>query len=139
MARRSDAAVRPERALVVVRHQSGGPEHVLGVEGREHASHVAGVLAITHPRHGVAKRQMTGGFGGLLSFLVQGGAADALGVAGRLRVILRATSLGGIESVIEHRFTIEGPATGVPENLLRLSVGIEDAGDLIADLAQALA
>jgi cystathionine gamma-synthase len=61
----------------------------------------------------------------------------ALAVAGRLQLIARATSLGGTESVIEHRFTIEGAATGVPPNLLRLAVGIEDTGDLIADLAQA--
>jgi cystathionine gamma-synthase len=81
---------------------------------------------------------MNGGFGGLLSFLVKGGAKDALAVAGRLQVILRATSLGGIESLIEHRFTIEGSGTGVPPNLLRLSAGIEDTDDLIADLAQAL-
>ena len=81
---------------------------------------------------------MEGGCGGLLSFQVQGDAAAALAVAGRLRLIARATSLGGTESVIEHRFTIEGAATGVPPNLLRLAVGIEDNDDLIADLAQAL-
>jgi cystathionine gamma-synthase len=91
-----------------------------------------------HPQHAVAQRQMDGGFGGLLSFLVKGDAAAALGLAGRLRLIARATSLGGTESVIEHRYTIEGAATGVPPNLLRLSVGIEDPDDLIADLAQAL-
>ena len=92
----------------------------------------------SHSQHALAKRQMDGGFGGLLSFLVKGDAAAALAVAGRLRLIARATSLGGTESVIEHRFTIEGAATGVPPNLLRLSAGIEDAEDLIADLAQAL-
>jgi cystathionine gamma-synthase len=93
----------------------------------------------SHPQHSLAQRQMDGGCGGLLSFQVKGGADQALAVAGRLRLIARATSLGGTESVIEHRFTIEGAATGVPRNLLRLSVGIEDAGNLIADLAQALA
>jgi cystathionine gamma-synthase len=92
-----------------------------------------------HPQHAVAQRQMAGGFGGLLSFQVRGDAAAALAVAGRLQLISRATSLGGTESVIEHRYTIEGAATGVPPNLLRLSVGIEDADDLIADLGQALA
>ena len=91
----------------------------------------------SHPQHALAQRQMGGG-GGLLSFQVKGDAAAALAVAGRLRLIARATSLGGTESLIEHRFTIEGAATGVPPNLLRLSVGIEDEGDLIADLAQAL-
>ena len=92
----------------------------------------------SHPQHDLARRQMDGGFGGLLSFQVKGGAAATLAVAGRLRLIARATSLGGTESVIEHRFTIEGATTGVPPNLLRLSVGIEDQDDLIADLAQAL-
>jgi cystathionine gamma-synthase len=92
----------------------------------------------SHPRHALAARQMDGGFGGLMSFLVKGDANAALGVAGRLRLIARATSLGGTESLIEHRFTIEGAATGVPPNLLRLSVGLEDQDDLIADLAQAL-
>jgi cystathionine gamma-synthase len=92
----------------------------------------------SHPQHEVARRQMTGGFGGLLSFLVRGDAERALAVAGRLQLILRATSLGGVESLIEHRFTIEGATAGIPPNLLRLSVGIEDPDDLIADLAQAL-
>jgi cystathionine gamma-synthase len=92
----------------------------------------------SHPQHAVAQRQMAGGFGGLLSFQVRGDAAAALAVAGRLDLIARATSLGGTESVIEHRFTIEGPRTGVPPNLLRLSVGLEDQDDLIADLGQAL-
>jgi cystathionine gamma-synthase len=92
----------------------------------------------SHPRHTLAQRQMDGCGGALLSFLVEGGADTALAVAGRLRLIARATSLGGTESVIEHRFTIEGASTGVPPNLLRLAVGIEDADDLIADLAQAL-
>jgi cystathionine gamma-synthase len=92
----------------------------------------------SHPQHALAGRQMDGGFGGLLSLQVKGDADAALAVAGRLRLIARATSLGGTESVIEHRFTIEGTATGVPPNLLRLSVGIEDPGDLVADLEQAL-
>jgi cystathionine gamma-synthase len=92
----------------------------------------------SHPQHDLARRQMDGGCGGLLSFQIKGDAVAALALAGRLRLIARATSLGGTESVIEHRFTIEGAATGVPPNLLRLSVGIEDEDDLIADLAQAL-
>jgi cystathionine gamma-synthase len=93
----------------------------------------------SHPGHAVAARQMEGGFGGLLSFQVRGGAVEALAVAGRLEVIVRATSLGGIETLIEHRHSIEPAASGVPENLLRLSVGIEDQDDLIADLTRALA
>ena len=93
----------------------------------------------SHPAHKIAARQMGGGFGGLLSFLVKGGAAEALAVAGRLEVIVRATSLGGIETLIEHRHSIEPAGSGVPANLLRLSVGIEDQADLIADLTRALA
>lgn len=90
-----------------------------------------------HPGHAIAARQMTGGFGGLLSFVVRGGAEAALRTAGRMQLFHRATSLGGVESLVEHRHTIE-PHTGIPEGLLRVSVGIEDAGDLIADVAQAL-
>jgi cystathionine gamma-synthase len=80
---------------------------------------------------------MCGGYGYLLSAVVTGGRERALQVAGRLQLFHRATSLGGVESLVEHRHTIE-PHTGIPEGLLRFSVGIEDAGDLIADLAQAL-
>lgn len=92
----------------------------------------------THPGHDVAARQMQGGYGGMLSLRVKGGAAAALAVAKAARVFIRATSLGGVESLIEHRYTIEGPDSPVPEDLLRLSVGIESADDLIADLEQAL-
>lgn len=89
------------------------------------------------PGHELASRQMKGGFGGLLSVLVKGDMDRALEVAGRLGLFVRATSLGGVESLVEHRYSIESH-TGIPQNLLRLSVGIEDADDLIADLAQAL-
>jgi cystathionine gamma-synthase len=89
-----------------------------------------------HPGHDVATKQMTG-YGSLLSVLVRGSAMDALGVVGRLRLFLRATSLGGVESLVEHRHTIE-PHTGIPENLIRVSVGIEDIDDLKADWEQAL-
>ncbi len=92
----------------------------------------------SHPGHGIAKRQMTNGFGGMLSLLVKGGAEDALRVCARLELFVRATSLGGVESLVEHRATIEGPESAVPKNLLRLSVGIEAADDLIADLDAAL-
>ncbi|MBJ3775050.1 trans-sulfuration enzyme family protein [Acuticoccus mangrovi] len=92
-----------------------------------------------HPAHAAAARQMTGGFGGLVSFDVAGGAAAALAVAGRLALIRRATSLGGVESVVEHRHSIEPASTGMPEGLLRLSVGIEATEDLITDLDQSLA
>lgn len=90
-----------------------------------------------HPGHALAARQMSGGYGGLLSFVVKGGAEAALKAAGRLQLFHRATSLGGVESLVEHRHTIE-PHTGIPEGLLRLSVGIEDVEDLGADLGQAL-
>ena len=92
----------------------------------------------SHPGHAVAKRQMTSGFGAMLSLLVAGGAADAKRVATRTRLFVPATSLGGVESLIEHRATVEGPHSVVPENLLRVSVGIENADELIADLEQAL-
>ncbi len=92
----------------------------------------------THPGHDVAARQMHGGFGGMLSLRVNGGAAGALKVVRKVKLWKRATSLGGVESLIEHRASVEPPAAGTPDDLLRLSVGIEDAGDLIADLEQAL-
>jgi len=97
------------------------------------------------PGHAVAARQMTGGFGGMLSLCVKGGAGDpdggaaALAAIKRTRVFVRATSLGGVESLIEHRHTIEGEDGVAPPDLLRLSVGIEAVEDLIADLEQALA
>ena len=92
----------------------------------------------SHPQHAIAARQMEGGFGGLMSFEVAGGADAALAMAGRLSLIKRATSLGGVESLIEHRASIEPPERGIPAGLLRFSVGIEAVEDLVADLAQAL-
>jgi cystathionine gamma-synthase len=91
-----------------------------------------------HPGHPVAARQMTGGFGGMLSVLVRGTEAQARDVARFVEVLVPATSLGGVESLIEHRRTVEGPGSAIPPTLLRLSVGIEDPADLIADLEQAL-
>jgi cystathionine gamma-synthase len=91
-----------------------------------------------HPGHAMAAAQMPGGFGAMLSVCVAGGEAAALRVAGGTRLFTRATSLGGVESLIEHRASIEGPGTRAPGNLLRLSVGIEEPEDLIEDLAQAL-
>jgi cystathionine gamma-synthase len=92
----------------------------------------------THEGHAVAARQMTGGFGGMLSIQVRGGAAAALATAAHVQLWKRATSLGGVESLIEHRASIEGPTSPCPPDLLRLSVGIEDVEDLYADLDQAL-
>ena len=91
-----------------------------------------------HPGHEIACRQMEGGFGGMLSIRVAGGRAGGLGLAKATRVFVPATSLGGVESLIEHRKTIEGEASILPDDLLRLSVGIEHPGDLLADLEQAL-
>ncbi|HSD35211.1 MAG TPA: PLP-dependent aspartate aminotransferase family protein [Alphaproteobacteria bacterium] len=92
----------------------------------------------SHPDHAIARRQMSGGFGGMLSLRVLGGEEAALRVWGACRLFKIATSLGGIESLIEHRASIEGADSPVPKDLLRLSVGIEAAGDLIEDLEQAL-
>ena len=89
----------------------------------------------SHAGHEVAARQMEGGFGGMMSLLIKG---DALAVTKACNVFIPATSLGGVESLIEHRRTVAGAGRGIPENLLRLSIGIEAVDDLIADLGQAL-
>ena len=93
----------------------------------------------SHPQHLVAARQMQGGYGGMLSIQVGGGAEGALGVIKRLRVWTPATSLGSVESLVEHRFSVEGPTTPTPPDLLRLSVGLEHEDDLFEDLRAALA
>ena len=90
-----------------------------------------------HPGHQVAAGQMTG-FGGLLSFQVKGGQSQAIHAAAELHLITQATSFGGTNSLIEHRASIEEPGTTTPENLLRLSIGLENPDDLIVDLRQAL-
>jgi cystathionine gamma-synthase len=92
----------------------------------------------SHPGHQIAARQMTGGFGGMLSIRLAGGEAEAMAVAGAARVFKRATSLGGVESLIEHRRSTEGASSPVPDDLLRLSIGLEAPQDLIADLEAAL-
>jgi cystathionine gamma-synthase len=106
---------------------------------RQHAAvervHYPGLQ--THPGHDVASRQMSG-WGGMLSFQVHGGREAAMRVAARVRLFTRATSLGAPHSLIEHRASIEGRETKTPQNLLRVSVGLENADDLIADLQQAL-
>ncbi|HEY3145777.1 MAG TPA: PLP-dependent transferase [Dongiaceae bacterium] len=93
----------------------------------------------SHPQHELAKRQMKGGFGGMLSIRIKGGEPAAIRCAARVKLWKRATSLGGVESLIEHRASIEGKGTPVPANLLRLSAGIENAEELLTDLALALA
>jgi cystathionine gamma-synthase len=104
---------------------------------RVEAVHYVGLK--DHPAHALAARQMQDGFGGLLSFQVRGGEAAAFAVAANVAIAKRATSLGGVESTIEHRASVEYPGTPTPRNLLRLSVGLEHADDLINDLHQALA
>ena len=116
-------------ALAVARHFEAHP--------RVEAVLYPGLPA--HPGHKVARAQMRGGFGGMMSLLLRDGEAEAKRVASALKVFLPATSLGGVESLAEHRRSVEGPASIVPPNLLRLSIGIESADDLIADLEQALA
>ena len=91
----------------------------------------------SHPGHEIARRQMRG-FGAMLSFEVRGGEPAAMAVAAGVHLITRATSLGGIETLIEHRASVEGPDTQTPRNLLRLSVGLEHPDDLIEDLREAL-
>ncbi|WP_266364311.1 trans-sulfuration enzyme family protein [Tellurirhabdus rosea] len=91
----------------------------------------------THPQHEIAKAQMTD-FGAMLSVQVRGGAVEALAVAGRLKLVTHATSLGGVESLIEHRASVEGPNSTTPPNLLRVSVGLEAVEDLIEDFKEAL-
>src|SRR6185437_6120178 len=90
------------------------------------------------PGHAIAARQMRGGFGGMLSIRVKGGERAAIATAARVDLWKRATSLGGVESLIEHRASVEGPGTPCPPDLLRLSVGVEDSNDLFDDLDQAL-
>ena len=99
------------------------------------AIHYPGLAS--HRGHAVARRQMRG-FGGMLSIQVKGGREGALGVASRVRLFLNATSLGGVESLIEHRASSEGPGSTTSEDLLRISVGLEHPQDLIDDLRQAL-
>jgi len=110
----------------------------------EHFAHHPQVEAVLYPGlresqgHEVARRQMEGGFGGMLSIRAKGGEAAAIATAAHVELWKRATSLGGCESLIEHRASVEGAGTPAPPDLLRLSVGIENADDLIDDLSQAL-
>ena len=91
----------------------------------------------SHPGHALAARQMSA-FGAVLSFTLRGGEPAALDTVAKVKLFTRATSLGGVESLIEHRASVEGPETKTPRNLLRVSVGVEHAADLTADLDQAL-
>jgi cystathionine gamma-synthase len=90
----------------------------------------------SHPGHDIAQKQMSM-FGGMLSFEVKSGRDAAMNVTTNTKIFTRATSLGGVESLIEHRASIEGPGTTSPDSLTRVSIGLENADDLIADLDQA--
>jgi cystathionine gamma-synthase len=126
-------ACRMERhaanALAVARALAGRPNEVAAV-------HYPGLPS--HPGHEIARRQMRA-FGGMISFRLAGGREHALRVASRLRLFLNATSLGGSESLIEHRASAEGAHSTAPPDLLRASIGLEHPDDLVADLLQALA
>jgi cystathionine gamma-synthase len=93
----------------------------------------------SHPGHNIAIKQMTNGFGGMLSLLIKGGSVEALSVVKHLQHFVPATSLGGVESLVEHRASVESETSAVSKNLLRFSVGIEDVNDLIDDIEHALA
>jgi cystathionine gamma-synthase len=90
-----------------------------------------------HQQHEIAKTQMSD-FGGMLSILVKGGADEARRIVNTVKLFAQATSLGGVESLIEHRASIEGPDTKTPQNLIRISAGLEHIDDLITDMKQAL-
>jgi len=108
----------------------------LAAHPRVEAVHWPGLPA--HPNHAVAARQMRD-FGGMLSVRIHGGREAALAFAGKVQLFTNATSLGGCESLIEHRASVEGAHPVSPQNLLRLSIGLEHADDLVDDLRQALA
>src|SRR6266568_9403327 len=101
-------------------------------------SHVLYPGLASNPGHAVAARQMSGGFGGMMSLRLKAGEEAAKAFTAKLRVFKRATSLGSVESLAEHRASVEGPGTPCPADLVRLSIGIEHIDDLIADIAQAL-
>jgi cystathionine gamma-synthase len=107
----------------------------LSRQSKIEAVHYPGLA--NHPGHKIAASQMSG-FGGMLSIQIQGGKAEAFKVCAAVKVFTHATSLGGPHSLIEHRASVEGPTTKSPQNLLRLSIGLEHADDLIEDLEQAL-
>jgi cystathionine gamma-synthase len=118
-------------------HSANAAEVARFLAGQRNVAAVHYPGLASHPGHAVAKGQMAL-FGGMLAFEVRGGRDAAMALTGRLRLFTRATSLGGTESLIEHRASVEGPSTRAPEGLLRVSVGLENAEDLVADLERAL-
>ena len=119
------------------RHTANAMAVAKALEGMKRVERVFYPGLASHPGHKIAARQMKG-FGGMLSILVKGGWEEAVSVAAKVQLWRNATSLGGVESVIEHRASAEGPGTTSPKNLLRLSVGLEHADDLVEDLRQAI-
>jgi cystathionine gamma-synthase len=110
----------------------------LRLQGHPKLSHVLYPGLVTHPNHAVAAKQMRGGFGAMMSLRLRDGEEAAKRFTARLRVFKRATSLGSVESLAEHRASVEGPGTTCPADLVRLSVGVEHCDDLIEDIEQAL-
>jgi cystathionine gamma-synthase len=107
-------------------------------EGHPKLSHILYPGLPSHPGHAVASKQMSGGYGGMMSLRLKGGEEAAKKFTASLRVLKRATSLGSVESLAEHRASVEGPGTLCPPDLVRLSVGIENADDLVDDIGTAL-
>ncbi len=132
-------ALRGVRTLPVrvARHSASAQQVAEWLETHPRVAQVRYPWLASHPQHALARAQMQGG-GGMLSFDMRGTRDDALAVVARVRLFTPATSLGGVESLIEHRASIEGPLTTAPDTLLRLSIGLEHPDDLIADLRQAL-
>jgi cystathionine gamma-synthase len=110
----------------------------LRVQAHPRLSHVLYPGLVTHPNHAVAAKQMQGGFGAMMSLRLREGEEAAKRFAAKLRVFKRATSLGSVESLAEHRASVEGPGTLCPTDLVRLSIGVEHCDDLIEDIQQAL-
>ncbi len=121
------------------RHSANALALARGLEGHPALGAVLYPGLETHPGHSVAARQMHGGFGGMLALRVAGGRRGAIEVASRLRLFTNATSLGGVESLVEHRASSEGEGSTTPQDLLRFSVGLEHPDDLLDDVRQALA
>ncbi len=122
----------------VERHSANALAVARALDGRPEVARVLYPGLVSHPGHEIARRQMSA-FGGMLSLCVAGGRAAAVAVASRLELFVNATSLGGVESLVEHRASSEGPGSTTPDDLLRLSIGLEHPDDLIADLLRALA
>ena len=124
-------------AVRMERHAANAMAVARALDGQKGIERVFYPGLESHAGHAIAARQMKG-FGGMMSILVKGGWDEAVAVASKVKLWRNATSLGGVESLIEHRASAEGPGTTAPKNLLRLSVGLESAEDLIEDLLQAL-